>query len=174
LRALLRGVAPALADEADQEKAVRRFFALYEEEMIRTTSVFPGAVDFLESWHGHLAIITNKDEKPTRQILAHLGLDRFSWLQIIGADTLTERKPHPLGLQTVMAKANVQPFETLMIGDGIPDMESANAAGVRSIAIASGYTEPGILSKYQPHAVIHSYLELPRLIAALSSTQPKV
>lgn len=133
------------------------FLTIYEEEMFTRTTIFPGVENFLSSYEGPIAIITNKREDPARKIIEHLGLGRYPWVNIFGADTLEERKPSPLPLQTMMKLAGHTVENTIMIGDGIPDMVSAQRAGVRSIAIGFGYTHRSILESYSPHSVLEHY-----------------
>lgn len=154
-------------DPADIMGLETEFLANYEEEMLNKTRIFPGVEDFLSAYSGPMAIITNKNEIPAKAIVKHLGLDRFPWLNIFGADTLEERKPSPLPLQTMMKLAGRHPGNTLMIGDGTPDMLSAQRAGVGSIAIGFGYTALPILQKYEPMAVLEHYQDLHRLLEKL-------
>lgn len=142
----------------------QEFLRIYEEEMLQKTRIYPGVEDFLSQYSGPMGIITNKNETPAKVILNHLGLDRFPWVNVFGADTLEERKPSPLPLNTMMKIAERQPHNTLMIGDGIPDMVSAQRAGVSSIAIGFGYTATPILQKYEPRAVLGHYQELPDVL----------
>ncbi|MBX2988444.1 MAG: HAD hydrolase-like protein [Bdellovibrionaceae bacterium] len=170
LKMLITGVFPEVTDHARQELLIERFLENYENDMTRTTTVFPGVFDFIEKWlsdGGRIGLITNKNEKPTRALMQHYGLERFPWQGIFGADTLAERKPSALPLQTMMARAGFQSHQTLMIGDGTPDMASAQAAGVGAVAIGFGYTRIEILNKYQPLGIIGHYRELPALIASL-------
>jgi len=152
------------AQQADLEKT---FLRLYEEEMLGHTQIYPGVENFLSSYPGPIAIVTNKNEKPARKIIEHLGLQRFPWIKIYGADSLAERKPSPLPLQTVMAVAGHTPLDTFMIGDGTPDMVSAQRAGVPSIAIGFGYTQIDILNQYKPAAILHHYSEMPDLLTRI-------
>ncbi|WP_413569324.1 HAD family hydrolase [Bdellovibrio sp. HCB117] len=144
------------------------FLRIYEEEMFNRTTIFPGVENFLSSYQGPMAIITNKNEKPAKAILSHLGLDRFPWVNVFGADTLEERKPSPLPLQTMMKLASRTPQDTFMIGDGIPDVLSALRAGVPSIAIGFGYTSISLLEKYEPKGVLGHYQDLHSLLEKLS------
>lgn len=146
------------------------FLQKYEEEMFTRTRIFPGVEHFLAQYQdqgGTMAIITNKNEAPAKAILRHLGLDRFPWVNVFGADTLEERKPSPLPLQTMMKLAGCTPQNTYMIGDGIPDVLSALRAGVPSIAIGFGYTSLHLLQEYDPRGVLSHYKELPALLAKL-------
>jgi phosphoglycolate phosphatase len=60
----------------------------------------------------------------------------------------------------MMKLANHETHNTVMIGDGIPDMVSAQSAGVPSIAIHFGYTHPTILKKYEPREFLKHYDDL--------------
>ena len=155
-------------DEVEATRLENLFLKIYEEEMLGATRIYPGVEEFLGSYQGPMAIITNKNETPAKKIIKHLGLDRFPWLNIIGADTLPERKPSPLGLHTVMKLSDYTPENTFMIGDGIPDMVSAQRANVRSIAIGFGYTDLNILKKYEPAAVLDHYSKMPELLTRIS------
>ncbi|UYL10226.1 HAD-IA family hydrolase [Bdellovibrio sp. SKB1291214] len=147
------------------------FLKIYEEEMLNKTRIYPEVENFLGNYAGPMAIITNKNEVPAKIILKHLGLDRFPWVNVFGADTLAERKPSPLPLHTMMKLAGHNPHNTLMIGDGIPDMVSAQRAGVASLAIEFGYTSPELLQRYEPKAFLRSYLDLPNLVEQLFSVR---
>lgn len=144
------------------------FLQIYEEEMLGQTRIFPGVEKFLSAYQGPMAIVTNKNERPAKKIIQHLGLDRFPWVEVFGADSLAERKPSPLPLQTVMKLAGHTTQNTFMIGDGIPDMVSAQRASVPSIAIQFGYTTQTILETYSPRAVLSHYDELSSLIKRLT------
>lgn len=144
------------------------FMCHYTKGMLDTTHVFPGVFEFLEAYEGKIAIITNKTERLARIMVEHLGLNKFPWVQLFGADTLAEKKPSPLPLRTMMGLAQESLANTIMIGDGIPDMESAQRAGVRSIAIDFGYTDPLILKKYNPTGTLGHFQELRSLVERLS------
>lgn len=140
------------------------FLGIYEEEMLKRTEIYPGVESFLESYGGPIGIITNKNVGPAKAIVKHLKLDRFPWVEIYGADSLAERKPSPLPLQTLMGRAGHTSQNTFMIGDGLPDVLSALRAGVPSIAIGFGYTAHSLLQQHDPVAILRHYEDLPRLL----------
>lgn len=150
---------PAAIIELEME-----FLRIYEEEMLNRTFIFPGVEAFLKSYQGPMGIITNKNIHPTKIILKHLGLDTYPWVNVFGADSLAERKPSPLPLQTMMNLAGHTKESTFMIGDGIPDVLSALRAGVKSIAIGFGYTAHSLLQEHDPVAILRHYDELPELL----------
>lgn len=160
-----------LEDDLDPSKIIdieMEFLRIYEEEMFNRTRIFPGVETFLQNYPGPMAIITNKNERPAKALLKHLSLDRYPWVNVFGADTLEERKPSPLPLQTMMKLAGHTPQNTFMIGDGIPDVLSALRAGVPSIAIGFGYTSTHLLQQYEPKGVLGHYSELSQLLKTLA------
>lgn len=175
LRVLLQGVFHSLPPGMTTDALVERFLAVYEEEMLKTTLPFSGVTDFLDRWvadGGLIGVITNKNEAPARRLIEHLELHRYPWVDIFGADTLPERKPSALPLQTMMRKAGVTSAETLMIGDGTPDLVSAKAADVRSVAIEFGYSSKEVLARYHPTTYLSRYQDLHRVIRDLSGSRP--
>jgi phosphoglycolate phosphatase len=169
LRKLLADFFPELKDGPPElyRPVQEHFFRAYEEEMYKTTRPFPGAVEFLHSYPGMMGVVTNKNEDPAKKILRHLGLDAVPWVGVFGADTWSERKPHPLPLHEMMKRAGHSATSTFMIGDGTPDMGAAQNAGVRAIAVEFGYSKLEILQKYAPAATLKSYSGLQNLILEL-------
>lgn len=165
LRKLLSDFFPeALNNEQKQIELEQEFLRTYEKEMLNQTRIFPGVEKFLDSYAGPIGIITNKNIAPAKIIIRHLGLDKYPWIDIFGADSLAERKPSPLPLKTMMEKANVTAAETIMIGDGTPDIVSARRAGTGALAIGFGYTDVNILQGLGAHRVLGHYDELPQII----------
>lgn len=169
LRHLLAGFFTEYKDDARmQEKLVREFLDTYEAEMFTHTRLFEGVENFFLNYDGPIGIITNKNEAPARMLVEKLGLGRFPWVQIYGADSLAERKPSPLPLQTMMNLAGRSAKQTVMIGDGTPDMASAKAAGVHAIAIDFGYTHRDILKQHGATVHLSHYDELPSVLKSLT------
>lgn len=170
LRALVYG----LFDEAKRDPLAlaeieSEFMAHYEAHLLRNTTVYPGVADFLSSWRGSAAIVTNKNERFAKRTVAELEIGRFDWTGIYGADSFARKKPDPLPLLEAMKAAGASPEGTIMIGDGIPDMQAAARAGVPAIAIGFGYAPLDRLNEAGAAAVIASFAELPDTIGALAS-----
>lgn len=156
---------------AEQLRAIENeFLQTYQSVMFDKTRIYPGVEKFLSEYTGPVGIITNKNVSPAKALVSHLGLSRFPWVQIFGADSLAEKKPSPLPLQTMMGLANRSPGSTLMIGDGIPDMVSAQRAGVAAIGIGFGYTKTEVLQAYDPITVLNHYNELHDIVTNWAQT----
>ena len=150
---------------AENEARVNEFLDIYRDEhLTNLTTLYPGVADFLKSYQGPKALVTNKAIKPTLQIFSHFELDKLNWVAIIGGDSLAERKPSALPLLTVMKKIGHSPENTWMIGDGRPDMKSAHAAGCMKVAVHYGYSKPEELTPFSPHFTLNQFSDLNSLL----------
>lgn len=168
LTKLVNDFFPEYAIDSDENnQKVDEFLNIYRDEhLTRLTELYPDVREFLTDYHGPKALVTNKAIKPTLQIFKHFALDQLNWVEIIGGDSLAERKPSPLPLLTVMKKIGYGPEKTWMIGDGRPDMKSAIAAGCKKIAVHYGYSKPEELAPFSPDHSLNTFSELRSLLAA--------
>lgn len=149
----------------ENTEKVEEFLSLYSDEHLTgLTTLYPGVYEFLSHYKGPKALITNKNIKPTLQIFDHYKLRELEWVDIIGGDSLAERKPSPLPLHTVMKKINYPPGNTWMIGDGRPDMKSALAAGCKKVAVHYGYSKPEELDPFKPDLILKKFSDLKNLL----------
>lgn len=147
------------------EKRVQEFLDIYRDEHLTNLSrLYDGVFEFLKTYSGPKALVTNKNIAPTRKILKHFDLYDIGWIEVIGADSLSEKKPSPLPLLHVMHKAGYLPNESWMIGDGRPDMKAAQAAGCKKIAVQYGYSKPEELSIFTPDYELIEFSSLNKII----------
>ncbi len=145
---LIKGVTPDEPAER-RELAMAAFKAHYAAHCCDATPVYAGVVALLDrlataGWR--LAVLTNKPDGFSRDILAHHGLAaRFA--AIVGGDQ--GRKPDPTGLNRLIADAGSAPAHTWMIGDHHTDIQVGRAAGCRTLWAGWGF---GRLEGQVPHA----------------------
>lgn len=153
-------------DSKENSAKVEEFLELYNNEHLTTLTVlYPGVYKFLSQYPGPKALITNKNISPTMKIFDYFELHKLEWIQIIGGDSLPERKPSPLPLLTVMKKINYRPENTWMIGDGRPDMKSALAAGCKKAAVHYGYSTTAELEHFKPDFVLNNFSDINLLLS---------
>jgi len=160
-----RAFAAAGGDLARLPELVRRFLDHYRTEATRHTGVYPGVPETLAGLRRRgleLAVVTNKPEAATLDILEALGLRGF-FGAVVGGDTLPERKPHPRPVLAALERLAVSPDAALMVGDNDHDVQAAHAAGVRAVAVTYGYS-------HKPHAELGA----DRLIDAMIELLPLV
>lgn len=153
-----------LLESKENEEKVSEFLSVYESNITQHTTLYPGVEEFLKTYEGPKALVTHKAIHPTLKIFKHFKLDQLKWVDLIGGDSLPERKPSALPLLHVMSKAGYDKSHTWMIGDGRPDMKSAIAAGCTKVAVHYGYSKPEELLPFSPTHTLNSFSDLPLLI----------
>jgi len=68
----------------------------------------------------------------------------------------TQSKPHPQMLQELLSQLNVEPNESIMIGDTSYDIDMANSAGIDSIAVCTGVHDKSRLLECRPTVCLES------------------
>jgi phosphoglycolate phosphatase len=127
----------------DLPTLIERFTAYYSAHLTDHTTAYPGTEKVLQALEGRRkAVITNKHESLSRQILEALDLLKY-FDYLAGGDTNPERKPSPLPVLNVLARFDTLPGEALLVGDSIYDIEAGRAAGVRTVAALYGYGAAG-------------------------------
>ena len=126
--------------DPDTPNALQQFLAHYDARLLDTTRPYPGMVDTVTAIRARhrVAVLTNKPERPTRQILKGLGMDGL-FSDVIGGDSAHGRKPDPAGLLDLVARADVTPAETLLVGDSPVDLATARRAGTHICLARYGF-----------------------------------
>lgn len=134
----------------------------YLQSAAQTVRLFDGARHLLEQLHEAgvwLAACSNQDEANARQLLRAFDLDR-RFRDVVGGDSLAQRKPDPLPLRWLMQRAGAAPAVTLMVGDSAVDLSCAQRAGVDIALMAHGYGLADLAEHEAPHARFASFSAL--------------
>ena len=154
--------------EVDVERAFPQLLDFYEAVIDRETRAYPGAVAAVEALlaAGYATgICTNKPERLSEVLLAKLGL-RGLFGSLVGADTLSTRKPDPAPLVEAVRRAGGDPARALLVGDTDTDRKAAAAAAMPCILITFG-PEGDAVADLQPEALLGAYAELPQVVRGL-------
>src|SRR5208337_1895637 len=132
-------------DDEYVNEALTFFLDYYRVHKLDYTTVYDGvfaALDAIRADHAGvaMAVLTNKPVRPSRDICAHFGLDRY-FFQNYGGNSFHTKKPDPTGLLALMAEASerapggvrVTAAETVMIGDSDVDVLTARSCGARAV-----------------------------------------
>ncbi|MCX7566273.1 HAD-IA family hydrolase [Sulfitobacter sp. F26169L] len=170
-RAMLRLGMQRMARPGDDPLIDQYYLALldhYARDIDTHTRLYDGAmaaVDDLKLRGYLVAICTNKPEGLARELLTRLGiLDSFA--AMLGADTLTVRKPDPEHLFETARRAGGDPAKCLLVGDSDTDRNTSKAAGVPSILVTFG-PAGGDMAALAPEALLERYADLPDLVEDL-------
>jgi len=138
------------------------FLQHYADCLSAQTVLFPGIAELLEDLSARgigWGIVTNKATRFTEQIVAALGLSPGC---VVCGDTTPHAKPHPAPLLHAAQVLSLAPSSCWYVGDDLRDVQAAQAAGMRSIAVAYGYhgVENGGPHSWNADAVIAHPLDL--------------
>ena len=139
-RAMLSAAFPEL-EQARRDAMVPAFLDAYQALLGRHSVLFEDVDTLLariEADGARWGIVTNKPEYLAREIVPQLGWETRCAV-LIGGDTLAERKPHPLPLQVAAQRLGSTIADCVYVGDDERDIQSARAAGMRSVAALWGY-----------------------------------
>ena len=128
-------------DHPEFESLRREFLDIYEHNLARGTSLFPGmseTLDRLEQEQIAWGIVTNKPAWLTDPLLEELDLTRRAAC-IVSGDTTENSKPHPDPIFHACHLAGITPANTLYIGDAERDIEAGNRAGNTTLTALFGY-----------------------------------
>ena len=156
-------------EQSTLNEALLWFLAYYRLHKLDFTHVYPGVLEALTTIRKRnlllpMAVLTNKPVGPSRAICAGLGLETFFFANY-GGDSFATKKPDPGGLLRLIAEASemgqaVTPAETVLIGDSHVDVETARAAGARSLGCTFGLS-PDTLAAARADATVDHASEWP-------------
>ena len=153
-------------DETLYQQALPLFKSHYTLNNSKRSHLYEGVIeglDYIRSRGYRMGCVTNKASKFTHPMLRDLGLADYFEVIICGDDT-PKIKPDPLPLLTAAQRMQVDPNQSLMIGDSSNDVRAARAAGFQIICTSYGYNHGEDIRRYGPDAVIDSMVELEDII----------
>jgi phosphoglycolate phosphatase len=151
------------ATEGEVEKGLAFFLDYYARHLLDNTVAYPGVREALEGLGNRkLAILTNKPTRFSREIIAGLGLAPY-FFAIYGGDSFPLKKPHPMGIETLMSYVSIPAEKTLIVGDSDTDVLTGRNAGVWTCGVTYGFG-PQALEEAGPDLLLDDLRELPPLL----------
>ena len=138
-----------------------RLIEFYSENINVKTELYPGvlkALDELLSAGFGLGVCTNKPTALADDLLGKLGV-RGKFASLVGAGSLSVRKPDPAPYLTCVAQVGGDLTRSYLLGDTETDVKTARAAGVPVSLVTFGPEGEGV-AKFQPDALLSSFDEL--------------
>lgn len=147
---------------------------VYVKEFMATghvgTTVLSGVIPTLQKLRRDgfkLAVATSKRNDPVGPFLERVGLYEYFDL-VTGCREGMRNKPQPDMIRYIMKEFNVEPRETVMVGDTPLDVITARNSGINVIAVTSsitlGMTTIDKIRNANPDTIISSLLDLPNYL----------
>lgn len=154
-RVLITRAFQAAGSDADIDQVMPGFLKHYGDTAL-DGQAYPGVAETLQALHEggiKLALCTNKPEQFVRPLLAGRGLLKF-FDDIVGGDTLPERKPSGVPLRYLADQFGLPVTRCLMVGDSESDLRAAQDATMPVVMVSYGYRKSLDLASAAAYAVI--------------------
>ena len=102
---------------------------------------YPGIVELLSALSAEgrlLAVASNKFQSGVEKLISHF-FPLIPFVSVRGGRPDCPLKPDPTIVLRIMEQAGVTALNTLMVGDSGTDISTAEAAGIRSVAVSWGF-----------------------------------
>ena len=128
-----------LIDLAVRPKAIELHDSFYED-MQQYAVPLPGAQGLISNLTSHAYEVWLATSAKSEELDHHLeALDCQNKIAgVVSSDDVDKAKPAPHIFQETLSRANGTPEESMVIGDTVWDIQSANACGLLSIAVMTG------------------------------------
>ncbi len=154
-------------DLENRRMIVQRFSALTIHALKETFSrdkveLIDGVIRLFDELKGRgfsLAIVTSSMTEVVVPFLKARNL--HSYLNcVLGRTEVPQLKPAPDPLLKCMEILNVEPCETIYVGDSAVDIQAGKAAGLWTVGVLTGTSDLNRLKAEAPDAILHSVEDL--------------
>jgi phosphoglycolate phosphatase len=152
---LIRRALGPRASQAEVEAALEYFLTYYRDHMLDHTRLYPGVRETLDTLAADgraLAVLTNKPVRFSEAILNGLRLGS-SFVRVYGGNSFYQKKPDPIGVETLIRETGVDRENVLLVGDSAVDVQTARNARVASCGVTYGF-QPESLVTHPPDFLI--------------------
>jgi phosphoglycolate phosphatase len=161
---LIRRAFPG-ASEEQITAALQYFLDYYRDHMLDYTVLYPGVRETLEKLDNgarRLAVLTNKPVRMSAAILDGLNIGQH-FFRVYGGNSFEQKKPNPVGIETLLRETGARKEHTVMVGDSAVDIRTARNAGISCCGVTYGF-QPESLSEDPPDFLIE---RMDQIFAAL-------
>ncbi|MFA6600312.1 MAG: HAD-IA family hydrolase [Candidatus Omnitrophota bacterium] len=145
------------ADLKRVEKGAKIFRAYYQDHLLDTSRLYPGAVEVLDYFKDRKqAVLTNKPNPFSRIMLERLGVAGY-FVEIVAGNSNYPQKPDPAAVLAIMKRESVEPGRALFVGDSIIDLETGRNAGVETAILTHGFMAEKDLIPARPDWLVSDF-----------------
>lgn len=158
---LIRRALGESASESEVQTALEFFLEYYRDHMLDYTVLYPGvreALDRLRARSVPMAVLTNKPVRISQAIVAGLGLSQH-FARVYGGNSFEFKKPHRIGVDTLIAECASARERTIMVGDSAVDVQTARNSGVQACGVTYGF-QPETFAEWPPDFLVERLEEL--------------
>jgi len=155
-----RALGESHADQSDTMAAiVLEQYRLHDMDHTVLYDGMPELLDALVRRNITLAVYSNKPHSATERMVKTL-CSRWPFVAIEGYRAEEFKKPDPRMALQIASLMKAPPHEVCMMGDSLPDIQTARAAGMVAVAVTWGFRDAGELQAAGPDYLINHPREL--------------
>jgi HAD superfamily hydrolase (TIGR01549 family) len=142
----------------------------YELEAAKSTSLLPGVAEtlnVLKRMGLKIGLFTINSEKSTNYILRRFRIAGF-FDAVIPRNSVKYVKPNSEHLEAVLKALEINPEETIVVGDGVSDMKCARELKAIAAGLPTGLSSLKELINSGANYIITSITDLPALIKEIT------
>jgi phosphoglycolate phosphatase len=144
-----------------------KLFRAHYEGLFMDSKPYPGLYEFLNQNKYLFAVASNKDESYVKRYLDQKPWQSVNWVATHGGNTFKTKKPDPEIILDILAKSGCSSQDTVIVGDGQPDVDVAKNVGIKCIAAEYGYSSKKELESWGVEYKISNLFELENQIQNL-------
>jgi phosphoglycolate phosphatase len=145
---LIRRAIGLEASDDQLQGALDFFLAYYRDHMLDYTVLYPGVNETLEALRSSgkkMAILTNKPVRISKAIVEGLGVGEH-FTHVYGGNSFEQKKPHPVGVETLLTDTRTDRSRALMVGDSAVDIQTARNARIASCGVTYGFQPESLIT----------------------------
>ena len=141
---------------------LKAYNARYDADTLYLTRAYDGVLEMLDALFARgikLAVLSNKPDPTTTDIIARFFPDRFA--AIHGGRADVPLKPDPTALLSMFRELGITPDEVMYIGDtGVDILTGKNAGAYKTVGVSWGYRSTSELADAGADIIVHSPHEI--------------
>lgn len=168
LMEVLRRIAPD-ADLSKAEEYEMEFREFYLNANQTENCLFPKVKEMLSILRAksiRLGIVSTTTQTLLGRELSRLEL-REQFEVVIGRESVRNHKPSPEAIRKALGLLRLKAEQCVFVGDSPLDIKAGKAAGMRTIAVATGLSKKERLEKENPSMIIDRVDELPKVLGLI-------
>lgn len=146
------------------KEGMKYFSSYYAEHLEDNTKPYDGVLDSLKALAAKgrkMAIVSNKGDAAVKVLCKKFFYPYIT--EYFGVTETMPKKPAPDMLYAAMKALNSEKSDCIMIGDGEPDIQMAQSAGIDIVSVTWGFRTEEYLSKNGGTRFLHDPIELKSL-----------
>ncbi len=151
-------------------KSFEEFIGIYKEhyfDFINESFLYPYVEEvlfYLNEKHIAVSLLTTKHQSQADKIIDHFGLRKY-FSFVMGRRKGIANKPSAEPLLFICGQLNIEPGETMMVGDTELDIQCGKNAEAKTCGATYGYRGKGFLVKEEPDFFIQEISNLKEIVS---------